>query len=84
MSSNKLTFVPSTALANMSTLRTLDLSNNYLPNPPHNVWHIMPRLRFLSLAYNPIRSLLNESFLSLDRLEKLDISFMDMDSVEVR
>ena len=84
MSSNKLTFVPSTALANMSTLRTLDLSNNYLPNPPHNVWHIMPRLRFLSLAYNPIRSILNESFLSLDRLEKLDISFMDMDSVEVR
>lgn len=84
MSSNKLTFVPSTALANMSALKILDLSNNYLPNPPHMVWHIMPRLSYLSLARNPIRSLLNESFLSLDRVEKLDISFMDIESVEVR
>ena len=50
MSCNKLTFVPSSALANMTGLRTLDLSNNYLPSPPHMVWHIMPRLRHLSLA----------------------------------
>ena len=84
MSSNKLTFVPSTALANMSTLRSLDLSNNYLPSPPSMVWHIMPRLRELSIARNPIKSLQNESFLSLDRLESLDISHMELDSVEVR
>ena len=84
MSSNKLTFVPSTALANMSSLRSLDLSNNYLPNPPSMVWHIMPRLRELSLAWNPIKSLINESFLSLDRVESVDISYMDLDSVEVR
>ena len=50
MSCNKLTFVPSSALANMTGLRVLDLSNNYLPSPPHMVWHIMPRLRHLSLA----------------------------------
>ena len=84
MSSNKLTFVPSTALSNMSSLRMLDLSNNYLPSPPHMVWHIMPRLRSLSLAHNPIKNLVNESFLSLDRLESLDISYMDLDSVTVR
>ena len=84
MSSNKLTFLPSTALANMSSLRCLDLSNNYLPSPPHMVWHIMPRLRYLSLARNPIKSLFNESFLSLDRLERLDISYMEIDSVKVR
>jgi len=82
MSCNKLTFVPSSALANMTGLRTLDLSNNYLPSPPHMVWHIMPRLRHLSLARNPIQSLANDSFLSLDRLEHLDLSNMKMESIE--
>ena len=84
MSSNKLTFVPSTALANMTSVRGLDLCNNYLPSPPAMVWHIMPRLRTLSLASNPIKALTNESFLSLDRLENLDISYMDIESIEVR
>lgn len=83
MSSNKLTFVPSTALANMTSVRGLDLSNNYLPSPPAMVWHIMPRLRTLSLASNPIKTLTNESFLSLDRLENLDISYMDIESIEI-
>ena len=50
MSCNKLTFVPASALSNMTGLRMLDLSNNYLPSPPQMVWHIMPRLRHLSLA----------------------------------
>ena len=50
MSCNKLTFVPASALSNMTGLRMLDLSNNYLPSPPQMVWHIMPKLRHLSLA----------------------------------
>ena len=96
MGDNKLTFVPSSALANMTSLRRLDLSNNYLPSPPHNVWHIMPRLRSLSLARcsscswlnlllprNPITYVANDSFLSMDRLEELDISHMDIGSIEV-
>ena len=32
---------------------------------------------------NPIQSLANDSFLSLDRLEHLDLSNMKMESIEV-
>ena len=84
MSSNKLTFVPSTALANMTSVRSLDLSNNYLPSPPSMVWHTMDRLRYLSIAANPIKTLTNDSFLGLERLEVLVISYMDIDSIKVR
>ena len=45
---------------------------------------LVSRLRRLSLAHNPIRSLTNESFLSLERLEHLDIAHMDISSINVR
>ena len=63
-------------------LRSLDLSNNYLPSAPHNVWHIMPRLRTLSLARNPIKVLANDSFLALERLEELDVSRLPLATIE--
>jgi hypothetical protein len=53
-----------------------------MPSPPHNVWHILPHLSWLSLAHNPVTALKNESFLSLDRLRHLDISGMDLGSLE--
>ena len=48
------------------------------------VWHTMDRLRSLSIANNPIKTLTNDSFLGLERLEVLDISYMDIDSIKVR
>ena len=69
---------------NLTRVRVLDLSHNSLPSPPHNVWHSLPQLTQLSLAHNPlITALRNESFLSLDRLHRLDISGMAIASIEV-
>ncbi|XP_023332215.1 chaoptin, partial [Eurytemora carolleeae] len=82
MSLNKLTFVPSSSLANMSNIRELDLSWNSMPSPPHNVWYILPYLASLSLSYNPMTSIKNESFLSLDRLQRLDLGGLELTNVE--
>ena len=68
---------------NMSNIRELDLSWNSMPSPPHNVWYILPYLTFLSLANNPMSSVKNESFLSLDRLQRLDLAGLEIVSVEV-
>jgi hypothetical protein len=68
---------------NLTRIRTLDLSYNWMPSPPHNVWHILPQLAWLSLAHNPFTALKNESFLSLDRVHHLDISRMALTSLEV-
>ena len=37
----------------------------------------------VAISRNPIQSLANDSFLSLDRLEHLDLSNMKMESIEV-
>ena len=67
----------------MSNIRELDLSWNSMPSPPHNVWYILPYLAFLSLSYNPITSIKNESFLSLDRLQRIDLGGLELANVEV-
>jgi len=82
MSGNKLTFVPSSSLVNMTNIRSLDLSHNSMPSPPHNVWYILPAIATLSIAFNPILLLKNDSFMSLDRLQHLDIAGLDLLSLE--
>ena len=68
---------------NMSNIRELDLSWNSMPSPPHNVWYILPYLTSLSLSNNPLTSIKNESFLSLDRLQRLDLGGLELTNVEV-
>nr|XP_053641738.1 chaoptin-like [Cherax quadricarinatus] len=73
ISHNILTFLPSVTMANLSSIRVLDISYNELPVPANNAWQMLPRLRELYMPRNPIRTLTNDSFIGLERLEVLDI-----------
>ncbi|XP_063596618.1 chaoptin-like [Penaeus indicus] len=73
VSHNILSFLPSVTMANLSSIRVLDISYNELPVPANSAWQMLPRLRELYMQKNPIRSLTNTSFTGLERLEILDI-----------
>lgn len=78
-----MTFVPPETLHNLSDVRELDLSYNELPGPPNSAWQSMHHLRTLSLAGNPITTVMNDSFVGLERLETLDISRIRADNFSV-
>ncbi|CAL4125556.1 unnamed protein product, partial [Meganyctiphanes norvegica] len=73
ISHNILTFLPSINMANLTSVRVLDISYNELPVPANNAWQMVPRLRELYMQRNPITSLRNDSFQGLGRLEVVDI-----------
>ncbi|GLV45240.1 chaoptin [Carabus blaptoides fortunei] len=73
LANNMLPTVPQELALNMSKLRSLDLSHNDLTVVPL-VLNSLPQLRDLSLAYNPVTSLTNQSLAGVaDRLRHLDI-----------
>ncbi|XP_045123906.1 chaoptin-like [Portunus trituberculatus] len=73
VSHNIISFLPSITMANLTSIRVLDISYNELPVPSNSAWQMLPRLRELYMQKNPIRSLTNDSFSGLERLEVLDI-----------
>lgn len=49
-----------------------------------SAWHYMHHLRDLNLAGNPIIKVANDSFLGLERLERLDISNIQATTYQVK
>lgn len=73
LANNMLPTVPQELALNMSKLRSLDLSHNDLTVVPL-VLNSLPQLRDLSLAYNPVTSLNNQSLAGVaNRLREFDI-----------
>ncbi|XP_018024567.1 chaoptin [Hyalella azteca] len=72
-SNNILSFLPTNTMANLTGIRTLDVSHNELTAPGSNAWQVMPYLRDLRLQGNFVRSITNSTFASLSRLQVLDI-----------
>ncbi|KAH0557410.1 chaoptin [Cotesia glomerata] len=73
MSNNELASIPAELASNLSSLHHLDLSHNDLTVVPL-ITHTLFELKSFNLAYNPITSVSNTSFLGpADSLIELDI-----------
>ncbi|XP_056435015.1 leucine-rich repeat and transmembrane domain-containing protein 2 [Gadus chalcogrammus] len=78
---NRLSTLGATALANLSSLEVLDLSNNYLDNLPAGLFRDMTNLTRLALHNNSLTSLDKELFQGLGGLQRLDLSLNGLSSV---
>ncbi|KAJ3612519.1 hypothetical protein NHX12_020794, partial [Muraenolepis orangiensis] len=78
---NRLSSLGPAALANLSSLEVLDLSNNYLDNLPAGLFRDMSNLSRLSLRNNSLTSLDPQLFQGLGNLQILDLSLNGLSSV---
>ncbi|XDV25138.1 hypothetical protein PO909_029108, partial [Leuciscus waleckii] len=74
LANNRLSSLPVSAFANLSTFESLDLSNNYLDNLPSRLFRELSNLSDLSLRNNSLTVLDRELFRSLTQLRRLDLS----------
>uniref|UniRef100_A0A8C4ZFQ7 Leucine rich repeats and transmembrane domains 2 n=1 Tax=Gadus morhua TaxID=8049 RepID=A0A8C4ZFQ7_GADMO len=78
---NRLSTLGAMALANLSSLEVLDLSNNYLDNLPAGLFRDMTNLTRLALHNNSLTSLDKELFQGLGGLQRLDLSLNGLSSI---
>lgn len=78
---NKLSFLGTSAFANLSSLEELDLSNNYLDNLPGGLFRDMSNLTRLTLHNNSLTAMDRELFQGLGGLQTLDLSLNGLSSV---
>ncbi|XP_034949878.1 chaoptin [Chelonus insularis] len=82
LSNNELATIPAELASNLSSLHHLDLSHNDLTVVPL-ITHTLLELKSFNLAYNPITSVTNTSFLgSADSLVELDIRRLPLSTFE--
>ncbi|XP_028304183.1 leucine-rich repeat and transmembrane domain-containing protein 2 [Gouania willdenowi] len=81
LANNKLSSLGATALANLSTLEELDLSNNYLDNLPGGLFRDMSNLTRLTLHNNSLTVTDRDLFQGLGGLQSLDLSLNGLSSI---
>lgn len=84
LADNNLTNILPEAVANLTSVRVLDLSRNNFTSIPVAILS-MKNLKHLNLSSNYIRTLVNNSILGgLEELRELDISYLPLRVFEVR
>nr|XP_057933916.1 leucine-rich repeat and transmembrane domain-containing protein 2 isoform X2 [Doryrhamphus excisus] len=81
LANNKLASLGASALANLSSLEELDLSNNYLDNLPSGLFRDMINLTKLTLHNNSLTVMDKDLFQGLGGLQSLDLSLNGLASV---
>jgi len=81
LSNNKIENMEGKTFA-ISTLQTLDISNNFISQLGLNTFENAVKLTTLNLTYNNISTIDNYVFLSLGSLQSLDLSFNRIVTVE--
>ncbi|XP_054656538.1 leucine-rich repeat and transmembrane domain-containing protein 2 isoform X2 [Dunckerocampus dactyliophorus] len=81
LANNKLASLGASALANLSSLEELDLSNNYLDNLPVGLFRDMINLTKLTLYNNSLTVMDKDLFQGLGGLQSLDLSLNGLASV---
>lgn len=80
---NALAEIPSSPLADISGLRTLSISRNYITVIYKEAFKSVPLLVKLDLSHNNISSVDENSFAFLNRLEDLKLSFNQLKTLPV-
>lgn len=74
MNNNRVEKLTSNALADLTNLRRLDISNNSLSSISKGLFDSLNNLEYLNLADNPITNLASGTFRGLHNLEELNLS----------
>ena len=70
---NNLSSIYHESINRLSELRHLDIAGNKFTHLPASCWRYLPYLKSLDISWNPTRVLTKESFVGLERIQRLTI-----------
>lgn len=70
---NNLSSIYHESIERLSELRHLDIAGNKFTHLPASCWRHLPYLKSLDISWNPTRVLTKESFVGLERIQRLTI-----------